>query len=61
VAFKNPKPQWLRIKSPFNDKAGSNPGQILLNCQLIRYNPNVAAPERVIKEKGGRQSYRFYS
>ena len=26
VAFKSPKPQWLRIKSPFNDQSSKHPG-----------------------------------
>ena len=32
VSAKNPKPQWMRIKTPFSDNNGKSPGQILMNC-----------------------------
>lgn len=60
VTFKNPKPQWLRIKNPFNEFTGKHPGQILMNCQLIKINPNAMEPERTLKKKSGLQNYMFY-
>lgn len=60
VTSKNPKPQWLRIKTPTNDMSGGKPGQILMNVMFLRYNPLGGNPDRPFKDKSGKQNYKFY-
>ena len=59
VTSKNPKPQWLRIKTPTNDLSGGKPGQILMNVMFLRYNP-LGNPDRPFKDRSGKQVYKFY-
>ena len=61
VARKNPNPQWMRIKSMYNDTDGSKLGQALLNVQFLIYDPlgNIEI-ERKLKDKSGKQPYTFF-
>ena len=56
VAKKDPTPQWTRIKRPYTDEQGPKLGQILLNVQFLGHDP----PERVLAERKGTQTYKFY-
>jgi hypothetical protein len=57
-----PKPQWLRLSSPYNDTDGQNPGLLLCNIQFLRFDENgVFNPERVLKKKTERMQYRLYA
>lgn len=55
VARKNPNPQWMRIKSMYNDADGSKLGQALLNVQFLIFDPlgNIEI-ERKLKDKSGK-------
>ena len=60
LAVKETIPQWVRIKSIFNNSSGNELGQILMNAQFLRFDPSGAQPNRVVKDKSGKQQYKFY-
>lgn len=61
VTRKAANPQWVRIKSPYNDVNASTLGQIMMNVQFLRHDPlGSFNPERVLVEKGKKQAYKFY-
>ena len=56
-----PKPNWLRLKSPYNDTGNTSVGLLMCNIQFLRFDPNgIYKPERVVKKKEGKQAYKFY-
>jgi hypothetical protein len=57
------KPTWFRFQSPYNDTDGASPGLMLLNMQLLIFDPTlVYNPERKKLEKGKNDiPYRFYA
>jgi len=56
-----PKPNWFRLKSPYNDSGNTNIGLLMCNIQFLRFDPTgLYKPERVIKKKEGKQQYKFY-
>jgi len=59
----NYKPTWFRFSSPYNDTDGANPGMMLLNIQLMNFDPTlVYNPERKkLDSKGKKIKYRFYA
>ena len=60
VMSRNPKPQWIRIKTPTNDISNGKPGSILCNVNFFKYNPLMGIPDRNFRDKSGKQLYRFY-
>lgn len=39
LAVKETIPQWVRIKSIYNNSSGNELGQILMNAQFLRFDP----------------------
>ena len=60
LAVKETIPQWVRIKSIYNNSSGNELGQILMNAQFLRFDPGGVQPNRVVKDKSGKQQYKFY-
>jgi len=54
-----PKPNWFRLTSPYNDTGASKIGLLMANIQFLKWEPGVEY-NRMVKEKAGKTTYKFY-
>ena len=56
-----PKPNWLRLSSPYNDTVGISPGFLMANVQIVPWDKEKPDEYiRVSKEKSDKTIYHFY-
>ena len=56
-----PKPNWLRLTSPYNDTGHKSIGMVMMNVRLIRFDPEkVFNPEREFVKSKEKATYKFY-
>ena len=58
-----PKPNWMRLASPYNDTGNMQSGMLLCNVQFLKFNEEEPAmnPERpVLSRETAKDKYRFY-
>ena len=55
-----PKPCWYRLSSPYNDTGNTNVGMLLANVQFLMDSTPTFRPERIIKTKSGKRTYKFF-
>lgn len=58
-----PKPNWLRLSSPYNDTGNTNIGMLMAAIQFVKYDGLGAFnPVRTVMEKNAKDvtQYKFY-
>jgi len=55
------RPDWYRLKSPYNDTGSKNIGSLQANIQVLRYDKDkLYNPERKLTKRRGKQQYKFF-